>query len=210
MMMQHSIFRLLTDHILFTGDLQQDIQSFLTANQCEDIAKHCMEVGNEAKRIALMFGADPGSAEIAGWLHDISAVYPNHERIEVAKQLQIEIYPEEEIFPMIIHQRLSKVMASEIFKIDDQEILDAIGCHTTLRSDATLLDQVLFVADKISWDQNGTPPYLEKLNCNLEVSLTHGAFAYVHFLWTQRENLKVIHPWLREAYEDLKGKVQLV
>jgi len=89
-------------------------------------------------------------------------------------------------------------------------MLNAIGCHTTLKSSSTLLDQVLFVADKISWDQSGVPPYINELNRNLEESLTHGAFAYINFLWERKDTLKVIHPWLRDAYEELKDKVRLV
>ena len=64
---------------------------------------------------------------------------------------------------MIIHQKLSKVIAKEIFKVDDEEILNAICCHTTLRKHATKMDLVLFVADKIEWDQNGAPPYLAEV-----------------------------------------------
>ncbi len=44
--------------------------------------------------------------------------------------------------------------------MEDEEILNAISCHTTLRKHATKMDLVLFVADKIEWDHNGTPPYL--------------------------------------------------
>lgn len=147
--------------------------------------------------------ADPEAAEIAGWLHDISAVFPNQERIAVARELGVEVLPEEEMFPMIIHQKISKVMARDIFMVTDQEILDAIGCHTTLRARSTLLDKILFVADKIAWDQAGTPPYIEDLMFNLEKSLTQGAFSYISYLWERKDALKVIHPWLKEAYEDL-------
>ncbi|KOR90225.1 bis(5'-nucleosyl)-tetraphosphatase (symmetrical) YqeK [Paenibacillus solani] len=206
----HAVFQPLTRHLVLTGDLKTDIQLFLSANQCPSTAKHCMDVGAESRRIALLFNADPVAAEIAGWLHDISAVFPNHERIDVARQLHIEVLPEEEIFPMIIHQKISKVMAKEIFNIADPDILSAVGCHTTLRSNSSLLDRVLFVADKIAWDQEGTPPFIDDLNRNLKESLTHAAFAYLHFLWERKETLKVIHPWLRDAYEDLKDKVRLV
>lgn len=208
--MMHLIFKPLTEQVVFTGDLKSDISLFLSANQCSDTAKHCIDVGAEARRIALMFNADPNAAEIAGWLHDISGVFPNHERIEIARQLQIDVLPEEERFPMLIHQKVSKVMAKDIFNIDDPDILNAVGCHTTLRPNSSLLDQVLFVADKISWDQNGTPPYINELNRNLQESLTHGAFAYINFLWERKETLKVIHPWLRDAYEELKDTVRLV
>jgi len=180
--MMHSIFKPLTKHVSFTGELKTDIQLFLISNECPMTSKHCIEVGSESRRIAMLFNANVFAAETAGLLHDISAVFPNNERIEVARELQIEVLPEEERFPMIIHQKISKVMAQEIFNINDQEILNAIGCHTTLKSSSTLLDQVLFVADKISWDQSGVPPYINELNRNLEESLTHGVFAYINFL----------------------------
>ncbi|RRJ61707.1 HD domain-containing protein [Paenibacillus oralis] len=200
----HPIFQALTEQIEFSNDLKSNICLFLHANECPKTAKHCMDVGKESRRVALLFDANPDDAEMAGWLHDISAVFPNNKRIEVSRQLGIEILPEEEALPMIIHQKISKVMARDIFQITNIEILNAVGCHTTLRAGATVLDQVLFVADKIAWDQEGEPPYLEELNHGLEISLTHGALSYINYLWERRESLKVIHPWLKEAYEELK------
>ncbi|KIL42549.1 HAD family hydrolase [Gordoniibacillus kamchatkensis] len=199
----------LTRDVPFTGNLKSDIRLFLTANNCPKTAGHCIDVGNEARRVAILFHADADAAETAGWLHDISAVFPNHERIAVARELEIEVLPEEEAFPMIIHQKISKAMARDIFRITDTEILDAVGCHTTLRRGSTLLDQVLFVADKIAWDQSGEPPYIRELLRSLDKSPAHGAFAYINYLWERRETLKVVHPWLKEAYEELKGKVMV-
>ncbi len=105
---------------------------------------------------------------------------------------------------MIIHQKLSRVIAKEIFKVENEEILNAICCHTTLRKHATKMDLVLFVADKIEWDQNGTPPYLIEIKKGLEKA----AFVYISYLWERKDTLKVIHPWLEEAYWDLKGILQ--
>lgn len=205
--MMNSIFSELTHSIHFTNNILKDIQLFLSSNNCQHTADHSIEVGKEARRVAILFDVDPEAAELAGWLHDISAVFPNNERIAVARELQIDILPEEEVFPMIIHQKISKVMAEEIFKISNNEILDAVGCHTTLRANSTVLDQVLFVADKISWDQSGDPPYIEELNRDLDKSLRHGAFSYINYLWERKETLKIIHPWLRDAYEELKKYV---
>ncbi|MDO3676983.1 bis(5'-nucleosyl)-tetraphosphatase (symmetrical) YqeK [Paenibacillus ehimensis] len=190
-----------------TNRLRDDIRSFLSLNGCEKTAEHCMNVGTEARRIALRFGADPEAAETAGWLHDISAVIPNGDRIAVSRELGIEVLPEEEAFPMIVHQKLSAVMAEQLFGVTDAAILDAVGCHTTLRAGSTLLDQVLFVADKIAWDQPGTPPYIRELQEQLNRSLMHGAFAYIDYLWERKHTLKVVHPWLKEAYEELRHRV---
>ncbi len=105
---------------------------------------------------------------------------------------------------MIIHQKLSRVIAKEVFKVEDEEVLNAISCHTTLRKNATKMDLVLFIADKIEWVQKGTPPYILKAKNGLEKSLEHAAFAYISYLWERKDTLKVIHPWLEEAYWHLK------
>lgn len=72
------------------------------------------------------------------------------------------------------------------------------------KENSTILDKVLFVADKIEWDQNGEPPYLFQITQKLDHSLNDAAFEYIDFLWKQRDNLRVIHPWLRDAYYELK------
>ncbi|SFC41596.1 putative HD superfamily hydrolase of NAD metabolism [Bacillus sp. 491mf] len=190
--------------ISLTGDWELDIQRLLEQYNKPHTYEHSVRVANEAKRIAKRFELDEAAAAIAGYLHDISAIIPNDQRIQVAEQMQIEVLQEERIFPMIIHQKLSKRIANDIFKVENETILDAIGFHTTLRKNATPLDMVLFVADKIEWDQSGTPSYITEIKEALELSLEHASFAYISFLWEQKESLKVIHPWLRDAYFDLK------
>lgn len=192
-----------------TGDIEKDARYFLELHNFPRIAEHSIRVGNESKRLAREFGVDEDSAAISGFLHDVSVVFPNNERIRVSKELGIEVLPEEEIFPLIAHQKISKVMAREIFNIDDESILNAIGCHTTLKSNSTKLDRVLFVADKIEWDQKGTPPYIEELKKMLNISLEHGAFAYINYMWEQRDSLKVVHPWLEDSYFELKTSLKL-
>ncbi|WP_044478965.1 HD domain-containing protein [Paenibacillus antibioticophila] len=190
-----------------SGNLKDDIYNFLVNNGCPKTAEHCVRVGKEARKIAERFNANADSAEIAGYLHDISAVYSDDVRIQVSYDLGIEVLSEEEAFPLIIHQKISKEMARDIFNIMDQEILDAVGCHTTLKKNSTILDKVLFVADKIEWDQIGEPPYLFQITQKLDHSLNDAAFEYIDFLWKQQDNLRVIHPWLRDAYYELKDLV---
>jgi HD superfamily phosphohydrolase YqeK len=99
---------------------------------------------------------------------------------------------------------LSVVLAREVFGVRDETVLSAIGCHTTLKAGASHLDKVVFIADKIAWDQPGQPPYLDELLAGLERSLDEGVFVYINYLWAQRATLKVVHPWLVDAYEALK------
>ncbi|HDR7448887.1 MULTISPECIES: bis(5'-nucleosyl)-tetraphosphatase (symmetrical) YqeK [Bacillus] len=190
------------------GKIEHSIKEFLLKYDKEFTYHHSIRVANEARKIAIMFHENEEKAEIAGYLHDISAIFPNEDRIKVAEAVGIEILQEERKFPMIIHQKLSRVIAREIFKVEDEEILGAICCHTTLRKHATKMDLVLFVADKIEWDQNGTPSYLVGIKNGLEKSLEHAAFVYISYLWERKDTLKVIHPWLEEAYWHLKELVE--
>lgn len=194
----------------FMDDLYSDSYNLLMKNNRKIVAEHSREVAIECKMLANRFKINSTDAEIAGLLHDISAIYPYDRRLEIANKLGIEVLEEERGVPLILHQKISQVMARDIWNIDDKMILDAIGCHTTLKDNASQLDLVLFVADKIKWDQKGIPPYINALNEGLTISLEHGAYAYIKYLMNNKSSLKIIHPWLKNAYDDLRFKLNLV
>jgi predicted HD superfamily hydrolase involved in NAD metabolism len=148
-------------------------------------------------------GDDPLLAEQAGLLHDISAVIPNSVRLETAQCWGLAVLPEETACPMLLHQGLSAVMARILFGIDDPKVLSAIGCHTTLQAGASRLDKIVFVADKLAWDQAGLPPYLAGLQAALEHSLDEAALFYLEYL---RDHLAgPLHPWARAALAQLQS-----
>jgi predicted HD superfamily hydrolase involved in NAD metabolism len=203
----HQKLLLLQKNLHFTGNIATDVPTFLNHHGYPKTANHSHAVALKARKLAAKFYVDIDKADIAGWLHDVSAVFPSVERADIARELGIKILPEEDIFPMIIHQKLSLVLAREVFGVDDKEILSAIACHTTLKKDASLLDKLVFVADKIAWDLPGTPPYLEELLAGLETSLNHAVFMYLDYLWQMRDKLKVLHPWTAEAHAQLKKQI---
>jgi predicted HD superfamily hydrolase involved in NAD metabolism len=204
----HSLLVELKEKIKDYGNVNKSCIDLLSEYNKNIVLKHSIEVSMEAKRLANIFGENVVSANMAGILHDISAVIPNNSRIEVAESLGLKIYKEEREFPLIIHQRLSKEISNRIFKITDSKILDAIGCHTTLRDNPTKLDLIIFIADKIKWDQDGRPPYLSLIEKGLSRSLEEGAFNFIKYLYDNKENLKVVHPWLLDAYEDLSNRLR--
>ena len=197
----------LTTNFTPTGHLRRDVATFLTLHNQVHTAGHVAQVAAEARQLAERFGAVTEEAEVAGLLHDISAVIPNEERIAAAHTFGIEVLPEEAAFPMIIHQKLSMVLAREPFGVTAPAPLSAIGCHTTLKANASLLDKVVFVADKIRWDQAGEPPYLSDLQQALDRSLDQAVFCYLDYLWQQRATLRVIHPWLAAAHAQLQEQL---
>ena len=190
------------------GKIDIDVSRFLVQFGHQKTAQHCAEVAAKAKELAHRFNSNPIKAEQAGHLHDISAIIPNEIRIEVAQSQKIEVLAEEIQCPMIIHQKLSVVLAKKAFGIKDKEVLSAIGCHTTLKAKATKLDKVLFLADKIAWDQGGAPPYIDNVNNAMEISLDAAVLEFLNYLWGRRDQLQVIHPWFVEArkylYQNLR------
>lgn len=194
--------------ISWSGDPRADMIAFLHAHGCPRTAAHCLKVGEKARELAERVGVDPARAERAGWLHDISAPIPDARRVEAAQEWGLEILPEEVQVPMLLHQKLSAVLARELFGVDDEGVLSAIGCHTTLKAGASLLDKAVFLADKIAWDQPGAPPYLEAMLAasTLDASTLDAAIGiYFDHLWAQRAGGFVPHPWFQEAYAALRA-----
>lgn len=189
--------------VALTGDLARDVPAVLRARGYPRTAAHCAAVAAEAARLAARWAADVQAAAAAGGLHDIGALIPTGERVAVARAWGIAVLPEEAALPMILHQKLAVPLAREGFGVQDAAVLSAIGCHTTLKPDAALLDKVVFLADKIAWDQPGQPPYLADLLAALERSLDAAVCVYLRHLWEQRATLPVVHPWLAAAYRQL-------
>lgn len=198
----HPYFSGLVEGIEFSGSVRQDVAVFLNHHECPNTARHSFDVADQAVALARRFGADPGKAALAGWLHDISAVIPNTQRVEAAQKLGLELLPEEVQVPLLTHQKLSAEIARQVFNIHHQEVLDAIECHTTLRVDATLLDLVLFVADKLAWDQRGAPPYYDELQAALDESIEKAAYYYQDYLMHSGKMITP-HPWMLASYQQL-------
>jgi len=181
--------------------LDQAVQRFLTYHACPGTLTHCGAVAAEARRLAARYSADEERAEQAGWLHDVSAVVPGGDRLALARALPLEVLPEETALPMLLHQKLSGVLAQEFFGMQDSGVLSAIICHTTLKPDASLLDKVGFLADKIAWDGQGRPSYWDAVFSGLETCLDAGVCAYFAYLWQKRD--VVPHPWFVAASRQL-------
>lgn len=200
----NTIFNEVFEGFVFSNDLKKDVYDFLIRHNRIRIADHTLRVAHKARALAKQYNEDEDLAEVAALLHDISGIYPNEERVQIAKSLGIEILQEEEKFPLILHQKISKVMAEEIFNIRNSKVLSAIQCHTTLKAKPSKMDMIIFVADKIEWDQDGQPPYLKELEETLKKSLELAAFTYIKYKFDNRESMKVVHPWMKEAYRSLE------
>lgn len=171
----------------------------------EHTLKHVEEVARTAVWLAGIYNLEPEKAELAALMHDISAIISPQEMYELAIKRDMEIDPAEEKYHFLLHQRISKIIAMEEFGISNPDVLNAVECHTTLRKNAGMYDKIIFIADKISWDQPGVPPYYEQLKIMAAESLDKACHFYIKYQF-DNNLLLMPHKWLLEAYEELKNE----
>lgn len=109
---------------------------------------HTMLTVREAVRLAYHYGVDTKKARLAALLHDCIKL-PNKELIAFADAHCYDLTEEERKNPYLIHSRLGAVIAMEEYGVSDREILQAIENHTLGKVGMSLLDKIVYVADKI-------------------------------------------------------------
>lgn len=183
-------------------DLINLIRNRYLSNHKENTLKHVEEVADTAVWLAEVYHLDSVKVKLAALLHDISAIMTPQDMYELAKMRGLEIDAAEEKYHFLLHQRISRIIAQEDYGINDSDILDAIECHTTLKKNVSMYDKIIFIADKISWDQKGVPPYYDILKDKVVESLDEACYFYINY---QFENnlLLMPHQWIKESYVDL-------
>ena len=110
---------------------------------------HSEGVAQTVVRLAERYGIDADKAELAGWLHDCARIYPTDALVKECMKRDIRIARIEEESPILLHAPLGVYLAKHTYGIDDEEILDAIACHTVGRENMTVLDMIVYLADMI-------------------------------------------------------------
>lgn len=184
--------------IPLSGDLKTDITDLLTENGKPETAAHCMAVAKTGEKIAAQFGLDQSVVSAAALLHDVSNIVKPQDMLDYAISQNWELDEAEKQHPFLLHQRLSAVFAKEMFNIRDTAILSAIECHSTLKAAPSAYDMALFLADKLSWDSQGTPPFSNIVSSAFAHSLEYASLTYIHFVLNEGLILSP-HKWLMDA-----------
>lgn len=116
--------------------------------------RHSLCVAEEARRLALRYGADADKAYTAGLLHDIMKDTAPAAQLQVLADYGEQLDAVEQQSPTLWHARTGAVFLRYVLKLADEEILQAVRYHTTGRAGMSLLEQVLFVADFTSADRD--------------------------------------------------------
>lgn len=181
-----------------TDNMIQDLAELLVVNNKLNTYKHVKEVAECSKVIASKYGLDLNTIELASYSHDIAAIMKSSDMLEYAMKENLYLDEAERKYPFLLHQRFGKMIIEDVFNITDTNVLSSVECHTTLRSKPSSYDLALFIADKLAWDQEGVPPYLEVVEKALEISLEKAALTYIDYIF-EYEMILYPHTWLLEA-----------
>ncbi len=115
---------------------------------------HSICVADESKRLADKYGADSQKAYFAGLVHDITKNYSREEHLKIFDNFGIILSDVEKNSDKLWHAMSGSVYIKEYLGVDDNDIVSAVRYHTTAKSDMTLLEKVIYVADFTSADRN--------------------------------------------------------
>ena len=193
----------------FTGDIKSDVKNWFYLNNDPVDYKpktfeHSKAVADKNIEIAKQYGLDINICELCGYLHDISGIMPYGDMMKYAVENDWHLGEAEKRFPMLLHQRISKVFAGQYFNIADERVLAAVECHSTLKASPSGYDMALFIADKLAWDQEAEAPFYNIVNGALKKSLEAASLAYMDYIV---ENKMILYPhkWFEEGRVFLRG-----
>ena len=189
-----------------TGYIEADVKNLLLQNGKIKTYEHVKAVADRNIVIAEMFGLDQTICRIGGLLHDISVIIRPADMLDYFETSNLFIDESERRYPFILHQRVSKLLAQSLFQITDPDILSSVECHSTLKGNPSNYDMALFIADKLSWDQDGKPPFYDDVYNQLSVSLECACLTYINYV-IDHKMILYPHSWFQEAKTYLLSKI---
>lgn len=113
----------------------------LEKNIGNSLYNHCLRTAYEAEKLAKKHGINEEKSFIAGLLHDCG------------KQ-RFDKNDKNDKNDNLIHSQIGADKAKEEYKILDEDIINSIKYHTTGRENMSLLEKIIFIADKIEPNRN--------------------------------------------------------
>ncbi|MBQ3310991.1 bis(5'-nucleosyl)-tetraphosphatase (symmetrical) YqeK [bacterium] len=126
----------------------EEIIFWLKKNLDDERFLHSLGVADCAKELAIKYNLDPEKAYLAGLLHDCAKCQKNEDLKKILEE-KMHCDMEELLNPKTYHSPAGAYFAKEIFKVEDEEILNAIYCHTVGKEQMTTFEKIIFLADKI-------------------------------------------------------------
>lgn len=115
---------------------------------------HTLGVCKMAAELSKRFGEDVEKAYKAALLHDCAKNIPKDEMYSMCEKSGVFLDEFEKKTPSLVHAKLGAYLVKEKYKIDDEDIINAVKWHTLGRVGMTKLEKIIFVADMIEEGRN--------------------------------------------------------
>jgi len=170
---------------------------------------HSIGVMEKAMELAKIFGEDEEKAAYTGLVHDIAKEMTEEQLLEYANKNDILLTKEDKIVSSMLHGIVGADIVKQKYGFT-KEMQDAIYYHTTGRENMTLLDKIVYVADK-SEERTRNSEHANKLREITKKKGLEEAFLFVLEDWTipkSIEKRKIIHPNSIYARNDIISKLK--
>lgn len=115
---------------------------------------HSLCVAEEAKRLAILYNEDVENAYLAGLLHDITKNFTIDEHLNIFSKFDIILSDVEKKSIPIWHGISASAYVKHILGINEEKIISSIRYHTTAKSNMSLFEKLIYLADYTSADRN--------------------------------------------------------
>ena len=133
------------------------IRKTLEKSMDEDRYNHTLGVAYTATSLAMRYGASLDNAYLAGLLHDCAKCMDDDKKLAICEKYNISVTDVEKRNPFLLHAKVGSFLAMKTYKVQDNDIINAILNHTTGRPGMSLLEKIIFVADYIEPQRKKAP-----------------------------------------------------
>lgn len=153
---------------------------------------HSAGVAETAAELAGRLSIDVNQARIAGWLHDCARDWPDKVLLSFACEHKIIIDDFSLRNPVLLHAPIGAVLA-QMRGVTDTQILGSIRSHTLGAPDMSVLEQIIYVADKIEPGRQyaGAGHIRHLARTNFKEALVHAAAHSIIYVIEKKQS---IHP----------------
>lgn len=184
-------------------DIKEELKSILSLKRYE----HSVGAMEKAIELAEIFGEDRKKAAYTALAHDIAKEMSIEEMLEYALKNEIELIKEDKLITRTLHGIIGADIVKKKYGFT-QEMQDAIYYHTTGRENMTLLDKIVFLADKSEKGREGEDA--DKLRNVIETDGLDKAILWDIDYYTIPRMInkqKMIHPNSIYARNDIISKI---
>jgi predicted HD superfamily hydrolase involved in NAD metabolism len=134
-----------------------------------DRFQHSLGALKKAIELSEKFSLSPEDihrVSVAALLHDSAKLMKPQDLVNYCETQDIVLIPEDADSPPTLHAFVGAEIVRKELDIEDPVILNAIRYHTTGRSEMSVVEKIVFVADKIE-ENTRNPLFVQKVTAHL-------------------------------------------